>query len=295
MGYLFLFIALLACVTKGYCGKKTSGHTPDFHSAILANIIHMVLCVFIGLILVLLGHEGAHILPNGHMLLISALAGVSTAVFVVTWLLCVYRSAYMLLEIFLMLSVLIPLIGCNLFFDEAITIPQWIGVAVLFVAVAIMCSYSSGIKDKLTASSFILLLVCGISHGVFDFSQKLFVNQLPDGSVAIFNLYTYVFAAIVMLAALPIVRGKQVCTDQANIRRIFGYVLVMAICLFATSYCMTSAAGYLDAVILYPLMKGGSMILSSLMAALIFKEKLTAKAIIGMITAFAGLMVINLI
>ena len=70
---------------------------------------------------------------------------------------------------------------------------------------------------------------------------------------------------------------------------------MMALCLFANSYFKTLAAGYLSAVLLYPLNQGCALILSAFMSATLFKEKLTLKAVIGMITAFAGLLIINLL
>ncbi|MDY3032189.1 MAG: hypothetical protein SOS24_10665 [Clostridia bacterium] len=46
---------------------------------------------------------------------------------------------------------------------------------------------------------------------------------------------------------------------------------------------------------LYPINRGASLILSSVMSATMFGEKLTAKAIIGLATAFLGLIVINVL
>ena len=69
----------------------------------------------------------------------------------------------------------------------------------------------------------------------------------------------------------------------------------MALCLFANSYFKTLAAGYLNAVLLYPLNQGCALILSAIMSATLFQEKLTLKAVIGMVTAFAGLLIINLL
>ena len=119
MGYLFLLIALLAGVTKGYCGKKTSGYTNNFSDAILANTIRMLLCMVIGFIIILAGEGFSSLKPDLDMLLISLLSGISTAVFVVSWLISVKISAYMLLDIFLMLGVLIPLIASNVFFQRS--------------------------------------------------------------------------------------------------------------------------------------------------------------------------------
>ena len=83
--------------------------------------------------------------------------------------------------------------------------------------------------------------------------------------------------------------------DGQKVKKIFGFILIMAICLFANSFFKTLASGYLDAVLLYPLNQGCALILSAVMASTFFKEKLTGKAILGILIAFAGLLVINLL
>ena len=69
----------------------------------------------------------------------------------------------------------------------------------------------------------------------------------------------------------------------------------MSVCLFLNSYFKTMAAGILPSAILYPLSQGASLILSSFMSMLFFKEKLTAKCITGIALSFAGLLIINLL
>lgn len=295
MGYLFLFIALLAGVTKGYCGKKTSGYTNGFRYAILANVIRMLICAVIGFILILATNELSNLVPNRNMMLISLISGVSTAVFVVSWLICVKKNAYMMLDIFLMLGVLIPLLASNLFLNEAIKPTQWLGIAALFAAVVIMCFYNNSIKTKITPSSFALLIVCGIANGIADFSQKLFTKCVPDGSIAVFNFYTYVFSAILLIASFAVTCKTEPTGSKSDIKKIFGYILIMALCLFANSYFKTIASRHLSAVLLYPLNQGCTLILSAIMASVLFKEKITIKAIIGILTAFIGLLIINLL
>lgn len=295
MGYLFLFVALFAGAAKGYCGKKTSAYTNNFGDAILANTIRMILCAIIGFVIILASEGTTSLIPSVEMILISALSGISTAVFVVSWLISVKKSAYMMLDIFLMLGVLIPLIASNAFFDEIIEPTQWVGIAVLFVAVIIMCSYNNSIKTKITLPSFILLMICGVSSGIADFSQKLFTKNIPDGSAAVFNFYTYIFASFVLAISFALTRKTTESTERADIKKIFLFILVMAICLFANSYFKTLAAGHLNAVLLYPLNQGCALILSAIMSAVFFKEKLTVKAVVGILTAFIGLLIINLL
>ena len=192
MGYLFLIIALFAGVTKGYCGKKTSGYTNSFRDAILANTIRMILCTAIGLVIILASEGFSALKPSPEIILISALSGISTAIFVVSWLISVKKSAYMMLDIFLMFGVLIPLVASNVFFNEVIKPTQWLGIAVLLAAVVIMCSYNNSIKEKITLPSFALLIICGIASGIADFSQKVFTNCFFSLSVKLSNFSIYV-------------------------------------------------------------------------------------------------------
>lgn len=295
MGYLFLLISLFAGTLKGYCGKKTSSYTGSIGHAFFANIIRMLLCILMGFVLILATEDLHSLIPSRTLLLVSALSGISSAVFVVTWLISVKKSAYMMLDIFLMMGVLIPLSATSILYSEFIKPTQWVGIGILFIAVVIMCSYNNSIKTKLTLPSMILLLICGIANGIADFSQKLFTECVPHGSAATFNFYTYVFAASVLIVTYAVMPKATSDTSKPDLKKIYKYVLIMALCLFTNSYFKTLAARYLSAALLYPLNQGCALLLSAIMSAVLFKEKLTQKAVIGMITAFAGLLIINLL
>ena len=101
-----------------------------------------------------------------------------------------------------------------------------------------------------------------------------------DGQVTAFNFYTYVFAGVALFFAYFIFRK----VDKKNslsvrkplevVKPIWRYVLIMAVCLFVNSFFKTLAAQYLDAVQLYPLNQGCAVVLSLLMSAIFFKEKI---------------------
>lgn len=298
MGYLFLALALLAGSTKGYCGKKTSGFVREYKDAMFTNFVRMVLCILISFLLLALSGRLSLLAVDLNVVLITLLSGVTTSVFVVAWLLAVRRGAYMMLDVFLMLGVIVPLLLSEFLFDEKIRLNQWAGLLVLLVAVVIMCSYNNQIKEKMSLKSLGLLVLCGIANGLTDFSQKLYVKTVADSSAAVFNFYTYIFSALMLLvfylgAKVTDKTGSSSETDV--LRRVGGYVAVMSVCLFLNSYFKTMAAGILPSAILYPLSQGASLILSSFMSMLFFKEKLTAKCITGIALSFAGLLIINLL
>lgn len=293
MGYLFLACALLAGVTKGYCGKRTSGLITGFSDAVLTNLLRIGLCIFIGFAVVCFEGNLQQLAPSGKLLWISALSGVSTAAFVATWLICVRKSAYMLMDVFLTLGMLIPLLLSNLLFDEKIRLQQWLGMGILLIAVLILCSYNNSIKEKLKPASLLLLIFCGAVSGTADFSQKLFVRQMPETAASVFNFYTYIFAAIALTVWYLCIRQKT-APEKTVYRKVAGYVAVMAACLFANSFFKTLAAEHLDAILLYPLNQGAALILSTLMSSVCFRERITVKCICGIVIAFVGLLVINL-
>lgn len=299
MGYIFLLISLFAGTAKGFCGKKTSGYVSGFKDAMLANTVRMVICIIIGALFVVLGGETAKLRPNCQTILISALSGVATSVFVVCWLVSVKKGAYMMLDVFLMLGVLVPIILSRIFFAEEIGLNSKIGLGILLAAVIIMCSYNNSIKEKMTASSFVILVLCGLAGGVTDFSQKLFVKSVQGGSVSVFNFYTYVFSALTLVLFFVILSIRDKNTSSGNgfaaIKPIFGYISLMSLFLFINSFFKTKAAVYLDSAQLYPMNQGMALVLSSLMSAVCFKEKLTAKCIIGLVVSFIGLIVINVL
>lgn len=297
-GYLFLLVALLAGSAKGYCGKRTSGYIVEYKDALFTNFIRMIFCIIIGFGMLCVQGGISQLMVSPGILLTTILSGVTTSVFVVAWLISVRRGAYMMLDVFLMLGVMVPLLLSSFMFDEKIKLNQWIGLGILLTAVFIMCSYNNQIKEKMSISSLFLLILCGVANGLADFSQKMFVRTAETASVAVFNFYTYVFSALVLLLfyiAAKVSDKSGSRSERDVMRRVGGYVLVMSICLFANSLFKTMAAKTLSSATLYPLNQGLSLILSSFMSMFLFREKLTLRCIVGIILSFVGLLVINLL
>lgn len=295
MGYVFLLIALAAGATKGYCGKKTSGYVNETKDAMLANSIRMILCTIIGVLTIAFTSGIESLRTSRTVLLISLLSGAANSAFVVLWLLSVKRGAYMMLDVFCMFGILIPISGCAVFFGEPISVNHIIGIIILVIATAIMCSYNNSIKSKITPTSFILLVLCGISNGFTDFSQKLFTNCEGEASTAVFNFYTYLFSAVILVICFIVLSAKSKNERTIDLKPISIYITIMALCLFVYSYFKTLAAYSIPSAQLYPLAQGCALILSTVMSAVFFKEKLNLKCIVGIALSFAALIIINVL
>ena len=293
MGYLYLIISIFAGTIKGFCGKKLSDKVVSLNGVFYINFLRMLLCIAIGFFIVLFDNINGLALPP-YILLITAVSGIFTALFVAGWIACIRKGAYVLVDVFIMSGAIITILLCNLFFKEKITLFHCIGFLLLTVGAYVMCSYSSNIKSKLTKKSFLILFLCGLFSGLVDFSQKWYVKTLPLGSIAVFNFYTYLFAALTLLICFLISKKIENKENDGKSFYVFWVICAMAAFLFTNSYFKTLAARYIDSAVLYPLSNTMSIILSAIMASIFFKERITGKCVIGIIISIVALVIIKL-
>ena len=309
IGYLYAGLTVLAGITKGYCGKKTSGTIKGMRATILFNTVRMLICIPIGLVFVwrAAGLGGLAVTPAE--LLISAVSGVSTAAFVVLWLICVRRGAYMMAEVFITLGVAVPVALSAMLFAEPLRINHVIGMILLVLAAYILYTYDKALhaakepeqpqpkKKSVSAVTVAVLCLSGLANGVTLFAQKWF-RQESSADVSVFNLYTYVFAAAALAVCYAVSRRAEPEREEISkedLKRLGIYVCVMSLCIFLYSYFSVTAAGYLPSYQLYPLLQGMSLVLSLLMSAVCFGEKITVRSVIGIAVTFAALICINLL
>ena len=300
LGYLFVVGALAAGVTKGYCGKKTSGLIQGTRATFWFNAVRMLLCIPIGFLFVLSAGDLSALSVDWLTLLISAVSGISTAMFVVTWIGCVRWGAYMMVDVFITLGTVIPMTLCMVLFGETVGVFQIIGLLLLVFAAYLMCTYHKKLSEgsRLRVGQCLLLVLCGASNGLTQFSQK-WLRYAGNTDVSVFNFYTYIVAALVLVLCALLYRepgaGGESADKRVNLRRLGLYVVIMSGCLFLHSFCSTAAAGYLPSSRLYPLMQGSSLVLSMLMSAVCFGERITVRCVIGISVTFAALLCINLL
>lgn len=159
-----------------------------------------------------------------------------------------------------------------------------------------------------------LMVLAALSEGVIGFSQQLFKQYYTDTGVRfagktypaeIFHFYTFLFAGAFLLFAYLVFlfRGRrgesEGHTEEAAAipwRKVLSHIAVMAACLFIANYAQTAASAVyaLPSQILYPLVRGGTLILVNV-TALFFGERFTRRAALGTTIALCGILLMNLL
>lgn len=295
MGYILALGAVLMSGVKGFFGKKLSRSTNSSYTAALVSTVRMAFCSLIGVNLIALSGDYVQFSINAKELPIFALSGLSTALFIIFWLLSVRDETLVLLEAFTSAGVIVPIALCFLFLKETVKITELLGVTIIIAAVIIMTLPAKENRVKISKKSFITLTAAGIACGMCDFSQKLYIAKTPQYKITGFNLYTYLFALFILLVYLLISKARNTAKQGKINAKEIGFIIIIALTTFIYSYFKTKAAVFLSASILYPLYQGSWLILAVLISAILFKEKLTLKNIIGISLTFIALLIINLL
>ena len=292
MGYLFIFIALISGTAKGYCGKKISNSITTGKQSIFINAVRMIFCLLISFVILLPEIISGSFMLDAEAIAYGTMAGITLSAFLVTWLLAVKHGAFMLISVTQMFGVVVTLVCSFLVFSDTILPRQMIAIALLIVAVIIMASYSTKLKGSLSIKAIILLVLCGLSSGLYDFSLKLFTH-FSSASVSTLNLFSYLVAAVVLGAIFLFCKDKNAFDAKKMLHDTGIVVIVMSICLFVNSYFKALANNYIPPAQLYPIYQAGGLIFSALMSMLFFKEKITPRCILGLIIAFVSILLLK--
>ena len=316
MVYVFVLLTLISLAIKGFCGKKTSTCVRQTGDAFRFNILRMLLCMLIGALVVFLeGAQSSFAIDRG-MLLICLMAGVCNAMFLIGWILAVRKNAMVTVDVALTLGAILPAVLCAVLFHEPISLPKMLGFLLIILAAAILAGYNKSEKGKSGVGGILLVIIASAGEGLVSFTQQLYRQFYTEsGSRAgdviypksIYNFYIYVFAALVLILCLVaydlyrfVKNPTKRWTDElkSGMRILIGplpYIVVMAVCMFAANYFQTVAAGDygMSSQVLYPLIKGGSLITVNITAMLFFGEKMTRRSLLGSVVALAGIVVMN--
>ncbi len=174
-------------------------------------------------------------------------------------------------------------------------------VGLVLMVVAIVLSGLGNQKDKKKKGSSLFFLLCAavfLLNGCVSITSK--IHQLPENADRAVTAQGFVMlAAIVRVIIFSVVyliirlRDRRLPAESrpASPKLSLGVVgIVLASALVdGTSYLLQLiGAAHLPATVLYPLVTGGSVVLTALAGRLLFKEKLNARSLIGVLLCFVS-------
>ncbi|MBQ7769931.1 MAG: hypothetical protein IJ373_01960 [Clostridia bacterium] len=284
MGFFYLIIARLAGIFKVIAVKKCGTVAKGAKNSVKINLIRALGCLAVSLIVFAFSPSGLD--TNG--LWISLLSGVSNALFLFLWILAAERLSLCLVEVFCMLgSVVLPQLLAPLLYEgETVSWHQWLCTGALVLATFLFFPKSTK-KAPFDWKSLLLLTACGLTSAGTVISQKLY-GAYSSSNISVFNLTTFaaVCAAFSIAFLFIIIKDKREkkgseVEKQKFTATVWVLIAIATTMLYANSYLHTLASNHFSSAVFFPLSYSIGWFFTFLSDLIVFKEKATAKKIVG--------------
>ncbi len=172
------------------------------------------------------------------------------------------------------LGFILPTVSGAIFWDEVLTILNLIGVV---VAIAVVLLSAKGSKNEKQSSKLfvVFIVVAMLASGGLGIMQKVQQMSSAADEKGTFLFIAFIVAFLSSLFAFLLCRQKPNTTIKNAI-----YPAAAGLCFGAANFCNTVLAGKMKSAIFFPLQNVSTILLSTLLGILIFKEKITLKTAI---------------
>ena len=193
-------------------------------------------------------------------------------------------------------SLVVSVVVCFILWEEPISLADMIGLALLMLGLT-LATYkkSNGTFTKKWAVLSFLFLVLGAGVGI---TFKAFGKS--GGTAHTSDMM--IVAAFVMLISYTVIClfvggfALNPTSHEKKEKRLF-IILALVSGLLSCLYNRLNIylSGVLDGVIFFPSFNGGVVVLSTVVSMIIFKEKLSAKQLIGLLLGISGICIIGIL
>lgn len=186
------------------------------------------------------------------------------------------------------LSVLLPVSLSVAVFGETLNLNQLMGVGVALLALPLLAArVGGGLRGGLDRETLLLIVAQLLVQGFAQFSSKVLVASGLGGERGAFFLAVFVSATLVTLPVAFRHRGE-------IMKRDFAYGGAVGVCNIGGNLSILLALTALPGAIVFPLINSGGLLLVTVLAWLIFKERISRVNALGIALTLAAVLLINL-
>ena len=192
------------------------------------------------------------------------------------------------------LSMLFPTLVSIVFYSESLTPTRIIGIILTVLSFTFTVDLKD--KEKLSHSWLIFTAAAALANGGIGITQKIFGAQSVSTENKAFVACSYAIAFLIALALYLFMRPREKGSQNAKhkIGRTYIFAVAVGIILAVFQWLNTYAISIMDGSFLFPIYSGGSIILSTLVGILFFKDRLTKRQKISILLGIVAVVIMNL-
>ena len=295
MATLYISIILFFRVVQAVFSKRSSIEIKNIPMLIkytsFKNVISTVFCI--GVLIA----SGNGFRCDGLTFLIAFISGISLFLCSFFGIYALKSGTVALSSMFATAGMLIPILSGLLFFDRPVHTMQWVGLCIFFVSAWLLIQSSKKIYSGFSLKTLLILLASLFFNGATMLAQQMFTVYVPNGDVSVFSLISFSVPAVLgSLIVLAIkFRTKETDTDtDTHLSKILVFCgTALAIAVFFINQFATLATALVPPIILFTIINGGETIMATLVASVLYKEKLSVRSTFGVILGVISFIIIK--
>lgn len=296
---VYILIILLFRVVQAVFNKQSSNEMRSVRTLMVYSTYRMAISAVLGLVLILIAGNGFRI--DGLTVLIATFSGLMLFVASACSLYCMKSGTVSLDSMFGTAGMLIPMLAGIFLFDQPVRPLQWVGVAVFFVSAWLLVRSSKKTYSNFSFKTALLLAGSLLSNGATMLAQQLFTAYVPDGDVSAFSLISFGVLAVLCgaVSLVMLLRQRKVAPaawrdDFKLSKNLLICGVALAVAVFVINQLATVSTALVSPVILFAFINGGGTIIATVVAAVLYKEKLSVSSTVGVLLGIASLLMIKL-
>ena len=189
------------------------------------------------------------------------------------------------------LSMLFPSLISVIFYNESLTLTRIIGIVLTILSFMLTVNFK--VNEKISRHWIIFTAAAAIANGVIGITQKIFGSSDFSGEKKAFVACSYAIAFLVAGSLYLSSRFKEKDSDNKKTCATYIFAVSVGIVLAVFQWLNTYAISIMDGSFLFPVYSGGSIILSTLVGILFFKDKLTQRQKISIMLGIIAVVIMN--
>lgn len=294
MAGISIFVILLCRVVQAFFNKLSSNEIKNLPMMVSYNAFQNTVSAVLGLVLILIAWQGFKV----DVLTVVIAAFFGLALFFATFcsIYAMKSGTVGLTSMFGTAGMIIPIIAGVFLFDTAVAPMQLAGLALFFLSAWLLIGSSRKIYSNFNFKTLLLLIGALVANGGTMLAQQMFTAYVPEGDVSVFSFLSFGIIAVLsaVFGRILLVTGS-VKKEEAKLSKsliVCGVALAAAV--FVINQLATISTQLVSPVILFTFINGGGTIISTLVAAVVYKEKISKRTALGIIVGIASLVIIKL-
>ena len=289
---IILFISLFFSVVHSMSRKLYNRCAPSHDQSLYA--FHAALGITCGIFIFLLSIDPTSSTPFASISAVSLtsvclgiLFGLLVMLQLLTYMHALALGPFSYTSVIVSLSTLIAALS-GLFYGETIDAFQYIGMGIMVLCILLSTNKSSGAEKKASVRWVLLSLISCVFNGGVGVMQKIHQSSDKKDELPIFLLSAFAFITVFSLILYVTTRAKQrKLTGEAHCdfsmsRKQLLVSLLAGATLSVPHVANLYLAGQMPSAVFFPIINTGSLVLTTIAASLVFKERLSKKQWAGL-------------